>query len=551
MDANLIESLKKVFKGEVENDENTLSTYSHDASLLEVKPKVVVFPKDAADVSELVKFVASHKKDHPDLSLTARSAGTDMGGGSIGESIIVAFGKYFTNGPTLNGNVATAESGVFYRDFEKKTLEQELIFASYPASRELCAIGGIVNNNSGGEKSLQYGKTENFVKRVKVVLRDGNTYEFKPLNKNELQAKMEQGDFEGELYSKMFKLIDDNYDVIKKAKPDVTKNSAGYFLWNVYDRETGIFDLTKLWVGAQGTLGLLLEADIELVPVHAHRDMLIIFLHDLSHLDQIIKEVLALNPESFESYDDNTLLLALRYFPEFAKQLGPLGMIQAGLAFLPAFFDMFTGRKLPKLVLQVDFTSNDLKEVEDKVAALKEKLKPLHPQTQVAEEDQEKKYWLVRRESFNLLRKKIRNKHTAPFIDDFVIKPEYIAEVLPQVTDILKQHPEFLYTVAGHVGNGNFHIIPLVDINNPNVRTAIPEISKLVYKIIADHHGSITGEHNDGFIRTPFLEQMYGKEIISLFEQTKAIFDPENIFNPGKKVHGSLEFAMNHIRTQW
>ena len=304
-------------------------------------------------------------------------------------------------------------------------------------------------------------------------------------------------------------------------------------------------------VGAQGTLGLLLEGDLELVPIHEHRGMLIIYLHDMSHLGQIVNEVLALNPESFESYDDNTLKLALKYFPEFAKQLGLLGMIQAGLAFLPAFFELFTGKSLPKLVLQVDFTSNDRKEVDNKLQALRDKLKPLHPTTQTAEEGQEKKYWLVRRESFNLLRKKIRDKHTAPFIDDFVIKPEYISEVLPKVTDILKQYPEFIYTVAGHVGDGNFHIIPLVDIKNPKVRTAIPEISNQVYALVAKYKGSITGEHNDGIIRTPYLEQMYGKKIVELFGETKKIFDPQNIFNPGKKVGGTLEYAMKHLRMAW
>ena len=228
-----------------------------------------------------------------------------------------------------------------------------------------------------------------------------------------------------------------------------------------------------------------------------------------------------------------------------------MGSIEAGIAFLPAFFDLLTGRSLPKLVLQVDFTSDDLETVKKKVQTLREKLKPLHPVTQTALENQEKRYWLVRRESFNLLRKKIRDKHTAPFIDDFVIKPEYIAEVVPQVTDILKKHPEFIFTVAGHVGNGNFHIIPLVDINNPNVRTAIPQISDQVYEIIAKYHGSITGEHNDGLIRTPYLKQMYGEKIVKLFEETKKIFDPENIFNPRKKVSGDLDYAMKHIRTSW
>lgn len=551
MDKKLLEELKATIKGDVLSDRQTLSTYSHDASLFEVKPQVVVFPKDEEDVKTLVKFVNDNKKKNPTLSLTGRAAGTDMGGGSINESIIVAFGKYFNKTPVINGNVATTQPGVFYRDFEKETLKYNLIFPSYPASRELCAMGGIFNNNSGGEKSLKYGKTEKYVKRMKMVLSDGNAYEFKALSESELKKKIKLNNFEGNIYKKMYELITNNFEGIKKAKPNVTKNSAGYFLWNVWDKDKKIFDLTQLFVGAQGTLGLLIEGDLELVPVHKHRDMLVIYLHNMSHLGEIINQVLSLEPESFESYDDNTLKLALRYFPEFTKQLGIMGSIEAGIAFLPAFFDLFTGKNLPKLILQVDFTSDNLNEVKEKVHTLREKLKPLHPQTQTALENQEKRYWLVRRESFNLLRKKIRDKHTAPFIDDFVIKPEYISEVIPQVIDILKQHPEFIFTVAGHVGDGNFHIIPLVDINNPNVRSAIPKISDQVYKIIAKYHGSITGEHNDGLIRTPYLRKMYGEEIVKLFEETKKIFDPENIFNPRKKVGGDLNYAMNHLRTSW
>jgi FAD/FMN-containing dehydrogenase len=356
--------------------------------------------------------------------------------------------------------------------------------------------------------------------------------------------------FEGEIYKKMYKLIFDNYNEIMKAKPDVSKNSAGYFLWNVYDKDKKTFDLTQLFVGSQGTLGFLLEADFELIPIHKHREMMIIFLHDLSHLDQIIKEGMSLNPESFEAYDDSTLKLALRFFPEFAKHLGTKGIIQTGLGFLPEFLMILFGG-LPKMVLQVDFTGNDPEELKQKIQKLKEKLQPLHPKTRIAIEKQEEKYWAIRRESFNLLRQKIRNKHTAPFIDDFVVKPEYLSIVLPKVTKIIKKYEGFIFTIAGHVGDGNFHIIPLVDIADPNVRKNIPIIAKEVYDLIHEYHGSITGEHNDGLIRTPYHKQMYGEKIISLFEQTKQIFDPNNIFNPRKKVYGDLTYAMSHIRQNW
>ncbi|HEX8965891.1 MAG TPA: FAD-binding oxidoreductase [Patescibacteria group bacterium] len=547
MDNQLLEELKKLIKGDVITDEASLMEYSHDASLFEVKPKVVVFPKDEIDVENVVAFVSKNKKEHPDLSITGRSAGTDMGGGSINDSIILAFGKYFNHTPTINGEIATTEPGVFYRDFEKITLAQNLIFPSYPASKSICAMGGIVNNNSGGEKSLQYGKTENFVKRVKIVLHDGKVYEFSKLTEKEVKKKMLQKNLEGEIYKKMYTLITKNYEELEKAKPHVSKNSAGYYLWNIYDKENKTFDLTRLWVGAQGTLGMLLEADLKLVPIHKHRQMMVVFLKDMSHLGEIINEVLPYKPESFESYDDNTLKLALRFFPEFAKQLGINGMIQAGFAFLPAFLMMATG-KLPKLILQIDFTGDDPQVLHEKIIELKQKLLPIHPSISVAVENQENKYWLVRRESFNLLRKKIHDKHTAPFIDDFVINPQKTAEIIPQITDIIKQHPEFIFTVAGHVGDGNYHIIPLVDIRNPKVRKLIPEIAKQVYEIVIKSGGSITGEHNDGLVRTPYLEQMYGEKIVKLFEETKQIFDPQNIFNPRKKVHGSLEYAMDHLR---
>ena len=550
MDPKLLDELKGVIKGDVATDEETLMANSHDASIFEIKPQVVVSPKDAEDVKALVKFVTKHKKEHVDLSLTGRSAGTDMSGGSINDSIIVSFLKYFNHIGTIENGVGTAEPGVYYRDFEAETLKQNLIFASYPASRELCAIGGIVNNNSGGEKSLEFGKTEKFLKEVKVVLSDGNEYVFKPLNEKELNEKMEQKDFEGELYRNMYKLITDNYDLLQKAKPSVTKNSAGYFLWNVWNPETKIFDLTQLWTGAQGTLGMLLEAKIGLVPVRKHREMEIIYLSNLDHLGEIIDAVLPLGPESFESYDDNTLKLALRFFPEFAKKLGLWGLIQSGLAFAPAFMQMFTG-SLPKLILQIDFTGDDMDELDQKIKTLREKIKHLHPHTSIAKDDQEKRYWLVRRESFSLLRNKIRDKHTAPFIDDFVIDPHHTAEVLTQVTDILKQHPYYIFTVAGHVGNGNFHIIPLAKIEDPAVRKSIPEISKQVYAIVTKYGGSTTGEHNDGLVRTPYLEQMYGAEVVKLFEKTKDIFDPAAIFNPRKKVHSDMDWSMQHIRNHW
>src|SRR3989338_9475614 len=147
MDKNLFGELQKSVKGEVVQDEQTLQNFSHDASIFEVNPRVVVFPKDTQDIKNIIKFVNTHKKQNPNLSVTARSAGTDMGGGSLNESIIISFTEHFNKIIAVKDNIATVQPGVYYRDFEKYTLGYGLIFPSFPASREICAIGGIINNN--------------------------------------------------------------------------------------------------------------------------------------------------------------------------------------------------------------------------------------------------------------------------------------------------------------------------------------------------------------------------------------------------------------------
>ena len=156
------------------------------------------------------------------------------------------------------------------------------------------------------------------------------------------------------------------------------------------------------------------------------------------------------------------------------------------------------------------------------------------------------KYWEIRRESFNMLRKHVQGRRTAPFIDDIIVKPEYLPEFLPKIESILKEY-KLIYTIAGHAGNGNFHIIPLMDLESPFGADQILEISQKVYDLVLSYKGSITAEHNDGIVRTPYLEQMYGKEIYNLFIKTKNIFDPENIFNPGKKVGGSKKYLHDHV----
>lgn len=542
---NYSSEIKRFFKGEVFDDEKHLEGASHDASIFELKPSLLVAPTGAEDLKNLVHFASKKKQEGENISLTARSAGTDMSGGPLSESIIVDFLPHFNHIKSVGDDFAVSEPGVYYRDFEKETLKKDLIMPSYPASRDLCTIGGIVANNSGGEKTLIYGKTEKYVRSVRMVLADGEEYEFKPLSMAELEVIKRRENFFGEIHRKMFNLIAVNYEKIKSAKPDVSKNSAGYYLWNVFDKAKGIFDLTKMIVGSQGTLGLITEATLTLVKPKKYSSLVVAFLPSLKPLAEITQRVLAFKPESFESFDDNTLKVAIKLFPSIVKKLNG-NLIKLAFQFLPEFWMVLSGG-VPKLILIAEFTANSPEEALKLAKGAKAELVSFGLKTKIAKNDAEaKKYWTFRRESFNLLRKHLSSLRTAPFIDDFGVRPKHLPEFLPKLNEILSSY-KILFTIAGHVGDGNFHIIPLMDFRKDRTIEIIKELSDKVYKLVMDYGGTITSEHNDGLIRSSYLEGMYGKEICGFFEETKKIFDPLGIFNPGKKVNSSREYAWKHI----
>lgn len=543
--------LAERIEGDVLTDDETREFYSHDASLFELRPEVVAFPKSASDVKAIVQFVRDNKASNPGLSVTARARGTDMSGAAINDSIVMDTSKYMTKVWDVTSESARTEPGVMYKNFEVETLKEGSYMPSYPASRELAGMGGIVNNNSGGEKSLRYGKTANYVKELSMVLANGNEYLIKPLNQQELVRKMSQGDYEGNLYKQLFELIEANYDTIQAAKPNVSKDSTGYHLWDVWNRETGIFDLTKLFVGAQGTLGLMTQAKLGLVPQQQHSGLLVLFLRNINGLGTLIPEVLKYQPVTFESFDDQTLLLSIKFLPSFWKMLGTKRFIKLLFSLIPDGLQVLRG--IPKLVLMVEFSGDTEEEVREKIHALHGTLRKQKARYEINGFEEtptagkSEKFWVMRRNSFQILRSKVKDKHTAPFIDDFIVPPANLPEFLPQLRTIIKKYKLFA-TIAGHMGDGNFHVIPLMKIEEPSERAKLEPCMKEVNDLVLKYGGSVSGEHNDGMVRGPWLEAQYGKEVVDIFRQVKTLFDADNIFNPHKKTDATWEYSFSHIR---
>lgn len=541
--------LKALIAGEVADDAATRAIYSHDASIFELTPQAVVFPRDSGDIRKIVSYATAHTG----ASIVARGGGTDMGGGAVGESVVMDLTRHMNalsdlarddRVPGQDGYVV-AQPGMWYRDFEKATLSRGMVMPTYPGSREICAIGGMVANNAGGERSLSYGQTVDYVRSVKAVMADGNEYEFGPLGWPQLQAKMAQEDWEGALYRQVYDLVEKHYDLIGAARPQVSKNSSGYYLWRVWDRTT--FNLAKLLCGSQGTLGVLTQVTLGLVRPKPRRAMVVAFLRDLVPVADIVSTLLQHKPESIESFDDNTLSFTLRFLPDYIKRLGASNLFSLAWQFLPEAWLIVTGG-LPKLIIMAEFSGTDAADVQKRARAALTALAPFHIKAHMAHDEQEAhKYWVIRRESFNVLRSHTTGKRTTPFIDDFIIKPEYMPEFLPKLYAILEPY-KLTLTINGHAGNGNFHIIPLLDLRDESTRRIIPELSGKVYDLVLHYHGSITAEHNDGLVRGPYVERMFGGKMYDLFRQVKRIFDPKGIFNPGKKIDVDWQWALAHLR---
>ncbi len=542
----LLGGLKQQLQGEVSIDLADRRAVSHDASIYELTPEAVISPKDTADIKKIVQFVLKHKAHYPKLSITPRSAGTDMSGAAIGNSLLLEMTPHFNKIASLTGNRLSVQPGVFIRDIDPLLAKAGLQLGSVPASRALCTIGGMVGNNSGGEQSLRYGNTERWVREMKVVFGDGKEYVVKPLTKKQLEKKIAENTYESSLYKQVYTLIENNYDLVRNARPHVNKNSMGYNLWSVWDRETGIFDMTRLISGSQGTLGIITDLTVEAVPKAPHSGLLLAYLPHSAQLGEIINTVMGHAPATFEGFDDITFALGIRYFTTFRKQLGTKEYVRQQ-AHLMKSVAKFKGH-LPNMLLMIEFDGSTQKEVLKKIENLHADLKKFKLKTDIeANERESAPFWQIRRAALALLRNQIKGKYASPFIDDMAVPPHHLPHFIPELRKVIRRY-KLPATIQGHFGDGNFHVIPLMDIAGTKDQDKLEPVMRTLIPIVLKYGGTMAGEHNDGMVRGPWLPAVFGQEVYQLFKEVKDIFDPLYIFNPHKKTDATWDYSMSHIR---
>lgn len=533
------------FVGGISSEKNILERYSTDESIFHIRPQVVIQPKHRRDVEVAAKLVAEETKSFSSLSLTPRAAGTGLSGGSLTDSVVIDVVPHMTHieQPETHKGTVTIKCGpgAMWRDVEKKLRAKGAYIPSYTSSKDICTVGGSVANNAAGPDSLRYGHTANWVESLDVVLADGRTYTIRALTFKEYKALAKQKTEHARIAREVFTLIEKNEKLIMSSQPKTAKNSAGYALWHVFSdgvanfkKGEGTFDLTRLIAGSQGTIGIIVEMTMKTVPIPQDTSMIILPLFDLSEAAKCIVTALKYNPINVEIFDGLTFDLALKNPGFFRSRLAGVEYYKVLLSLYTTYHLRF-GRKTPDftIIITVDKETTDRTPARDIAKDVSSNTVKARVVTNPTEAEM---YLQLRRASFSLSKLLDPKKRPAAFLEDMTVPPENLSKFFIEIKRLFKEF-NVHSAVHGHGGNGHFHFYPLLDFTSKTTPALIEKMAERFYNLAVKHKGNICGEHNDGIIRTPHLSKMFSKETIALFEKLEHIFDPDDIFNSGKKVH--------------
>lgn len=533
------------FRGGVSSDKRVLEKYSTDESIFHIRPQVVIQPKSQSDLEIATRVIARETKRFTSLSLTPRAAGTGLSGGSLTDSIVVDVCPHLNKiGEVVETKVKitiACEPGAMWRDVEKKLKGHGAYIPSYTSSKDICTIGGSVANNAAGPDSLRYGHCADWVESMNVILCDGHTYTIKPLTYKEFKSLTKEKSEHARIAREIFALLEKNEKEILKAQPKTKKNTAGYALWHVcpegvaaFKKGKGYFDLTRIISGSQGTVGVITHITMRAIPIPKNTSLIVLPLFTLDEAAKAILVALKYNPINVEIFDALTFDLALKNPEFFKKRLSGMDYYKTLLAMYTTYH-VRLGRKTPEFTILATFDEETT--AETPAADIAKLMSVSNAKARVVKNPYEAEMYLqIRRASYSLSKLIDPSKRPAAFLEDMTVPPENLGKFFVEIKKMLKEF-NVQSAVHGHGGNGHFHFYPLLDFTNKTTPMLVEKMTNKFFATAIKYKGNICGEHNDGIIRTPHLNKLFSKHVLELFKQTEHIFDPDDIFNPGKKVN--------------
>ncbi|WP_152419036.1 FAD-binding and (Fe-S)-binding domain-containing protein [Haloferax volcanii] len=518
----LATELRDRVDGDVKFDEYAQVLYATDGSIYQARPAGVVLPRDADDVRATVETAANHG-----VPVLPRGTGSSLGGQTVGRGcVVIDFTKYMDDIVDIDPQArrATVQPGCVQDHLDAALADHGLKFAPDPASSNRSTVGGGIGNNSTGAHSVRYGITDAYTEELEVILADGSLIHTREvvLDSEEYESILAQGDLEANIYRTVRALVENHESEIENKYPSLKRSVSGYNLQKViYENDDGeaVINLSKLFVGAEGTLGVIVEATVSLVTKPDETALALYCFDDLVDAMEAVPEALEFPVSAVELMDDEVFRLARESegYAEYAEPI-PEGA---------------------KAALMLEWDDELVDDFEAAVADTNAHFVDSGAAFDVLEaysEESQGRLWKLRKAAIPLLMSLEGDPKPYPFIEDATVPPEELAEYVQKFEDVLENHGTSAAYFA-HAGSGTLHIRPILNLKENGGIEKMHSITDDVTDLVVEHHGAFSGEHGDGMARTEFNPKMYGPELWGAFKELKTAFDPDWLFNPGNVVY--------------
>ncbi len=505
--------LEAQITGEVRFDRISRALYSTDASVYQIEPLGLVVPRTAADVVRTVEMAARHG-----VSITARGGGTSQAGQAIGAGLVLDTSKYLNRILEVNHDErwAWVEPGVVLDELNASLRPDGLRFAPDISTASRATLGGMIANNSSGARSVLYGKTIDHVLELRVVLSDSSTVHLRSLSPSELAAASSGDSLEARCYRTVRGVATGRRYEIDRRFPKVLRRVGGYNLDEFTDPSAPV-NLAKLIVGSEGTLGLVVAAKVNLVPLPAAKAVLTIEFDELLDALAATPLVLRHQPSAVEVMD--------RFILDHARESPALDALRRSIL-----------QTEPGALLCVEFYGDRTEDLPPRLEQLERELALsgfrccCRRATSAADQA---RIWSFREASLGLSMAMKGDAKSLSFVEDTAVAPERLRDYIERFLQVIHNHD----TVAGiyaHASVGCLHVRPVVNLKTGDGVAKFESIANAIADLVLEFGGALSGEHGDGLVRGAFTEKMFGPVLYDAFRQIKHVFDPDGLFNPGK-----------------
>jgi FAD/FMN-containing dehydrogenase/Fe-S oxidoreductase len=511
--SDIAAELAKRLEGDVHFDRTSRMLYSTDASMYQIEPIGVVVPRHKGDVQAVIEIANRFS-----VPVLPRGGGTSLAGQTVGHAIVLDFSKYMQNVLEVNREElwCRVQPGLVQDELNAYVRPMGLQFGPDTSTSNRATIGGMIGNNSAGAHSLTYGKTLDHVLDLTVLLSDGTEVVLKDLTAESLEDKRRAETLEGRIYREIGRLAQELRSEILARYPRIMRRVSGYNL----DEFTKFqpFNLSRILVGSEGTLGVVVEARMRLVPKPKWTALNVIHFEDDIEALEASQAILETRPYALESTDKMILNLARGNIEQSRK----LGFVQGN----------------PDSLLMVEYAGDTADAVKEQVYKLEElrKARRIGYAASLAFKPEEvKAIWGVRKAGLGLLLGTKGDKKPIAFVEDTAVEPAKLPEFIKRFREILTSH-DAIAGYYGHCSVGCMHIRPLINLKEPSEVKKMVSIADEISDLVLEFNGALSGEHGDGLARSHFNKKLFGPVLYEAFRQVKSAFDPKNLMNPGKIV---------------